>query len=422
MRILHFSDLHIGVENYGRLDPSTGLSSRLQDFLSALDEIVNFALSSGVHLVLLAGDAYKSRDPSQTQQKELAARLAKLSAAGIPVFLLVGNHDLPHSVGRANAVEIFPTLKVPNVHVGDTLTTYRLTTAQGPLQIVALPWPRRSRLLSHDDTAGLTIDQVNQLIQDRFTQGIRQQADKLDPRLPAILAAHVTVQGAAIGSERAMMLGQDHWLMPGALHLPCFDYIALGHIHKHQVLRQNPTMAYSGSLQRVDFGEESQPKGFCLIDLDPSRPQGQRMTSFEFKQVNARQFLTIEIDIPKASDDPTTHVLHAISRYHVAGAIVRLRVNLTADQNLHLRDAPLRDALKDAHIIAAIYRNVEEERRTRIAPDVAEGLPPLKALALYLDSKNTDPARKEKLLTYARRLLEEDQASSGAPSSPGSGG
>jgi exonuclease SbcD len=210
------------------------------------------------------------------------------------------------------------------------------------------------------------------------------------------------------------MLGQDHWLMPGALHLPAFDYIALGHIHKHQVLRQNPTMAYSGSLQRVDFGEESQPKGFCLIDLDPALPQGRRMTSFQFREVKARTFLTIEVDVPKSSDDPTTHVLHTISRYHVADSILRLRINLTADQNLHLRDTPLRDALKDVHVIAAIYRNVEEERRTRIAPDVAEGLPPLKALALYLDSKNTDPTRKEKLLTYARRLLEEDQI----PSSP----
>ena len=143
------------------------------------------------------------------------------------------------------------------------------------------------------------------------------------------------------------------------------------------------------------------------------------MTAFQFKQVNARNFLTIEVDIPKTTDDPTTHVLHTISRYHVADAIVRLRINLTADQNLHLRDAPLREALKDAHVIAAIHRNVDEERRTRIAPDAAEGLPPLKALALYLDAKKTDPARKEKLLSYARRLLDEDStAASDSPSGP----
>ena len=40
MRILHFSDLHIGVENYGRIDPQTGLSTRLIDFLASLDQVV----------------------------------------------------------------------------------------------------------------------------------------------------------------------------------------------------------------------------------------------------------------------------------------------------------------------------------------------------------------------------------------------
>ena len=45
MRILHFSDLHIGVENYGRTDPDTGLSTRLGDFLDSLDQVVEFALT-----------------------------------------------------------------------------------------------------------------------------------------------------------------------------------------------------------------------------------------------------------------------------------------------------------------------------------------------------------------------------------------
>ena len=58
LRILHFSDLHIGVENYGRIDPQTGLSTRLIDFLSSLDQVVEFALTENVDLVILAGDAY----------------------------------------------------------------------------------------------------------------------------------------------------------------------------------------------------------------------------------------------------------------------------------------------------------------------------------------------------------------------------
>jgi exonuclease SbcD len=69
MRILHFSDVHIGVENYGRPDPETGLSTRLADFLDTLDEVVDYALENKVDLALFCGDAYKSRDPSQTHQR-----------------------------------------------------------------------------------------------------------------------------------------------------------------------------------------------------------------------------------------------------------------------------------------------------------------------------------------------------------------
>ena len=277
MRILHFADLHIGVENHGRTDPQTGLSTRLLDFLASLDELVEYALSRDVDLVLLAGDAYKGRDPSQTHQRELALRLARLAAAGIPVFLLVGNHDLPHAVGRATAVEIFHTLQVPNLYVGDNLQTYQVPTRKGILQVVAVPWPRRSGLLSRDESRGLTIEQIRQRIEDLFTRGVRDCVEALDSAIPAVLAGHVTINGATTGSEQSMMLGRDHVLLPSAVHKPELDYVALGHIHKHQILRDNPTVAYSGSLQRVDFSEEGDPKGFCVVDLDPSAPPGQAL-------------------------------------------------------------------------------------------------------------------------------------------------
>ena len=412
MRILHFADLHIGVENYGRIDPETGLSTRLLDFLQALDEVIEYALSQNIDLVLLAGDAYKSRDPNQTHQRELAKRLATLSSAGIPVFLLLGNHDRPNAIGRATAIEIFNTLRVPNLYVGDEIKTYMVETPNGALQITALPWPRRSILFSREDTRSLSIQEVNEKIQDLFTQGIRQAAKRLDPDIPAILTAHITVSGATLGSERSMMLGQDHFLLPSNIHLPAFDYIALGHIHKHQVLRENPMMVYAGSLQRVDFGEEKDPKGFCVIDLDPSRSQGMRLVDFRFQQVNARDFTTIDVNVPPESQDPTQYILHSIGRHNVAEAIVRLRISLTAEQSTILGDGEgvIRDALKDAHYIASINKQVAEERRSRLPPDTVNGLGPLKALALYLQSRDTRPQRQEKLLQYAQRLVEEEES------------
>lgn len=408
MRILHFADLHIGVENYGRLDPATGLSTRLADFLAALDEVVDYAVSQPVDLVLLAGDAYKGRDPSQTHQREFASRLYRISSAGIPVFILVGNHDLPNASSRANAVEIFPTLQVPNVHIGDNLQTYRIATPAGPLQIVAVPWPRRGRLITRDESRGLTIDQVRSEIESRMTEAIALRINELDPDIPAILTGHVTVNGSTVGTERSMMLGNDHVLLASALHRPEVEYVALGHIHKHQVLRrEHPIMAYAGSLQRVDFSEESDDKGFCVVELDPAAPQGKRLTDFQFHTVGARPFVTVDVTIAAGEPDPTAAVLRAITRRDVADAVVRVRIKLPTEADALLREAEVREALRSAHYIAAISREVEGARRTRLATGESEGLQPLQALRLYLDGRDTSDRRREKVLGYAEELIAE---------------
>ena len=72
--------------------------------------------------------------------------------AGIPTLLLVGNHDLSPSLGRAHALETFDTLEVPHVHVVDKPTFLRPDDLEGlPLQIIALPWISRSGLMAHLD-------------------------------------------------------------------------------------------------------------------------------------------------------------------------------------------------------------------------------------------------------------------------------
>ena len=409
MRVLHFSDLHIGVENYGRIDPETGLSTRLGDFLDSLDQVVEFSLSEGVDLVLLAGDAYKGRDPSQTHQREFAKRLNRLSQAGIPSFLLVGNHALPAASSRATAVDIFPTLEVANVHVGNNLETYKIDTPSGRIQVLAVPWPRRSAILSREASRGMSIEQVRQALEDRLTDGIEREANELDPNIPAIITAHVTVNGATVGTERSMMLGQDHVLLVSALNRPQVEYVALGHIHKHQVLRSDPPMVvYSGSLQRVDFSEEDDEKGFCVVDLDQDASQGNRMTNFAFHKLDARSFVTVDVSIDPLDVDPTASVIRAIKRKEIADAVVRVRITLTAESDAHLRENEIRDALEPAHFISSISREIQGARRTRISSTEGENLQPMQALGIYLDSKKIDGDRREKIMRKAEELIAQD--------------
>ncbi len=410
MKILHFADLHLGVESYGHINPETGLPTRLEDFLKALDQVVDYALENRVDLVLFCGDAYKSREPGQTQQREFARRIKRLSTNGIPIFLLIGNHDLPNAIGRATTTEIFDTLAVKNVYVSNRPDIYRIPTSNGTIQIVSLPWLRRSVLLSKEDSKNLDFNQIKQRLQQVLTNIIAASVAKLDPSLPAILAAHVWVSGAQIGSEKLMTLGQEHVLLPSNVAHPAFDYIALGHIHKHQVLSNNPPVVYPGSLERLDFSEENDDKGFYLIEIEPDQETGKRKVSFDFHPVSGRRFLTVNTAIEPKDTEPTSTVLRAIAEQgdKIRDAIVRLQISLPAQIEGQLRDNDIRNALKEAHYFT-IARDIQRETRLRLGQWTAEELTPLDALKAYLESKKVAPERTKILVEYGERLIQEQR-------------
>ncbi len=172
-------------------------------------------------------------------------------------------------------------------------------------------------------------------------------------------------------------------------------------------------VVYSGSLQRVDFSEEGDHKGFCVVDLDPSAPQGQRLTNFLFQPVQARPFVTIDVKLDAGDTDPTDTVVRAIARKDVTGAVVRVRLTLPAELEPHLREQDLRQALAEAHYVAAISRELEGSRRTRLEAGATEGLQPLQALGLYLKSRDIEPERQEKILRYAADMVQAEEDSGG---------
>ncbi len=411
MKIIHFADLHLGVETYGRLDPATGLSSRLLDFLAALDQLVDYAIENKADLVLFCGDAYKSREPTPTQQREFARRINRLATMDIPVFLLTGNHDLPNAFGRATATEIFDTLAIQKVYVSSRPDVYRIPLRSGVLQIVSLPWLRRSALLSKEETKNLNFKEINERLEQVLTNIFTANVQKLDPKLPAILAAHVWVVGAKVGSESSMTIGQEHTLLPGSIAHPAFDYIALGHIHRHQVVHENPPVVYAGSLERLNFSEETDEKGFYVVDIEPDGETGKRRVSFHFHQLSGRRFVTINANIEPEEADPTLTVIKAITEQasNIGDSIVRLNISLPAELEGALRDSDIRSALKEAHHFS-VARDIKRETRLRLGKLAAEEITPFEALKAYLNSKKVSPERTKTLLEYGERLIQEQGA------------
>ncbi len=405
IRILHFADLHLGVENYGRLDPKTGLSTRLGDFLQAFDTLVEYALKNDIHLVLFAGDAYKGRKPSPTLQREFAKRIRRLAEAEIPVFLLVGNHDTPRAANRATSVEIFDTLAIRNVWVKDVPGTEVIETKGGPVRVVALPWVSRSWLLSQEEYIGKSLLEVDSLIAEKWERIVENETEHLDQRIPALLVAHGTVFGAVYGSERSVILGQEIVIPRSAVTNPAFDYVALGHIHKHQVLNENPPVVYAGSMERVDFGEEGEEKGFVVVEIENGQAR------WEFIPLEARPFVTISVEAKGA--DPMSQILEALSHFEVKEAIVRVLISTTAGAAPLIKEKEVRKSLGEAFLVATVSKDVERTPRLRLGGRWVEEMPPQEVLERYLEAKRVPPERAKVLLAHARKLI--DGSSPGLP-------
>jgi exonuclease SbcD len=407
IRVLHFADVHVGMENYGKTDPNSGLSSRVVDFLHRMDEMVEYARDNDVDLVIFAGDAFKTRTPNPTFQREFAWRIQDLASLA-PVVMLVGNHDLPPNALKASSIEIYDTLRVHNVRVAHDYDVFPVETKRGQVIIGTAPYPIRSRLMQELDMTGRTIRETDQLFENALggiLENLAAKADALDPEnlAPRILTGHFTVRGAVLGSERTVMLGRDIQISLSLLADTRWDYVALGHIHKQQNLTHGrsdvPPVVYSGSLERIDFGEEADPKGFCWLEIE------RRQVDWNFVRVLARPMVTLRVDCRKETY-PTRKVVGFIREHDLRDAIVRLYIDLTPETNASLKDNYVRGALQEAGVfhVAGIKREIERPERARLGTN-PEGMTHEELLDSYLLSREVESDRRKQLMEAAKDLM-----------------
>jgi DNA repair protein SbcD/Mre11 len=386
MKLLHFADIHIGMENYSKLDPQTGLSTRLLDFLKTFDFIVDKAIEQDCDALIFAGDAYKTRDPNPTQQRGFGERIKK-AAKHMPVILVVGNHDTPNAEGKANTLDIYSALEIDNVWISRVPELLKIPTKSGTLQIVTLPWLHKEEYKSVGEKLLSLYDKIT--------------SDSL-----AIFLSHSEVVGAEYGSEKGMAIANDVTIPLSLLQDRRLSYVALGHIHKHQVLSKpgdSPLVVYAGSPHRIDFGEEKEDKGVCLVTIDDKT----KKANFEFIKTDCRDFLTITVNIKGADENPTKTVLDEIKKHQIKDKVIKLVINIPSECSEEIEIDKVKKALTDAHYIAGISKNVErvERQRSEETKDV-ETLTPVQALKKYFEFKKYSQEKQKMLEEYAAKLLE----------------
>ncbi len=403
MKLLHFADAHIDMANYGRHDPETGLPMRVLDFLKSLDTIVDTAITEKVDMVIFAGDAYKDRSPAPTFQREWGRRIMRLSQAKIPTLLLIGNHDISPSIGRAHALQEFKTLQVPFVQVLDKPCLLKPKDLWDlPLQVIAMPWITRSGLMAATGETDST--EAYSRIEGNIGNLIEGWLDEADPSLPVILTAHASIEGAKFGGERLVMLGNDLVLSGSLVKNPKLSYVAMGHIHKPQDVNEGfqPPVIYPGSIERVDFGEAKEDRFFIVAEVEKGKD-----TRVEWRQLTGVRKFIDRRTVLRSGENVNEFLKDVLpSPKEMSEAIVRLSVEYPREWDTLIDETDLRKYTEGAFEFHLVKRP-QSEARVRIAEgQVVSSLSPLDLLAQYFDAskaKDTDELQK-----LAQEIISED--------------
>jgi exonuclease SbcD len=355
--------------NYGKMDIRTGLHERVLDFLDTMDCLVDAVAELCPDIIVFAGDAFKTRIPNPTLVSQFCDRIVALANVA-PVFAVVGNHDKHRGgLGKRDAISVLKDLRSEHrIVVADSVQVHDDIC---DAVLVSLPW-----MYGDEEIIDNVVD--ISLPDDR----------------PCILVAHAEVEGAHYDSgmetfgESCTLVGEDLLSMRGV-----YDYIALGHLHRHQKVFDNPLAVYSGSLDRINMGERRGRKGFVVADVQAGQ------ASYEFFDLHVRRMVDLRIEWGK---------LDNVADVDVTDAIVKVTVcDVPSEIPAYTVTGAVHELVEGYHYFAGV---VVEHRHTVQARDKDSkdvgSLAPLDALGVYLDNRYADdPERADALYFAAEDLI-----------------
>jgi DNA repair exonuclease SbcCD nuclease subunit len=309
MFIAHTGDSHITARA-----GETGMT--LEEQVELLQWIGTDAYEHGAEMLMHGGDLF---DQLSSPDERLAAiRVVTAWARLMPVVIVRGNHD------RLRDLAYLAAIRSDNpVHV---IETPKAVVVRGAT-VACLPWPRKAELV--EALGSVDPLEVQAVAGDAMRAVLRGFSVELQRTTgPRILLAHAELgaavmdNGQPIAGRCDIELGETDLLGVGA------DYVALGHIHLHQVI--GGQLCYAGSPRPTAFpAYTGSPRshGYCLVDV--RRGQAPEITH---RRTPYRELVTIE-----ASWDTDVGALQGevglplvqVSVSAIAGASVRLKYAVT---------------------------------------------------------------------------------------------
>ena len=248
MKLFHLSDLHLGKR--------VNEFSMLEDQRYILDRILELTRTQQPDAILLAGDIYDKPVPPAEAVELFDRFLVALSALGVPVLVISGNHDSAERLAFGGRLMSQSGVHFAPVYSG-SITPITLQDSHGPVRFWLMPFVKPAQVRRFFPEAEI----------GSYTDALRTalEALPLDPACRNVLVTHQFVTGASRSeSEEISVGGTDN---VDAAVFDAFDYVALGHIHGPQQVGR-PTLRYCGTPLKYSFSEVGHRKSVTVVQLE----------------------------------------------------------------------------------------------------------------------------------------------------------
>ncbi len=327
MRVLHTADWHLA-DRLGRQD-------RTADLRAAVERVAGLCQSEKVDLLLVAGDLFSELAGAEALRDtigHLQSTFAGFLRDGGTIVAITGNHDrenfcqtMRHAMSLAAPSADSPGEVIPAgrffLATEPALVRVEDKGSGLPIQFLLMPYPTAARYLSDEPAQKYQgLDEKNRHLMKAFTARLHELRDGpgFSTELPAILSAHIAVRGSELPTLFRLSDTEDV-VFDGSDIPTGFAYTALGHIHKPQCIAGNPTVRYSGSIERMDLGEQADHKGVVLFDIGPDGLQGEPwvipLPSTPVYEITVTDPSTEIEDLRKHSKDTATHLVRVRCTY-----------------------------------------------------------------------------------------------------------